>query len=151
MSRKYFTLLVVLSQLLLLGGLLARDVEEASLPPEFQSYPVDDASMLGGAFENIVSSEEFPNLLSVAVNVLTFVAAAGLCLGRRWGRSLYLLCFTATLLLGLTTPFFVGTRWAGTFFHLYGTTEGMIIALAYFSRLRRAFGPRRPPAAQALS
>ena len=137
MSRHTFRALVVLNQLFLFGGYFIREATDPLLPPELNiSF---EASVLQTAEGALFSAEQFPYYASQAVNLLTLIAAVGLCLGRRWGRSLYLACFVLALALTPLTPLYVDTSWTVMAGSLYGTTEGMILALAYFSSLRRTF------------
>ncbi|HEU4596259.1 MAG TPA: hypothetical protein VFS10_14070 [Pyrinomonadaceae bacterium] len=139
MTRQQFRLLVIFNQLLVFAGYMIRDLTDAQLPLDLQPYVLGDQSVLDGATGDSFFSGEFPYLLWRVIDVLTLAAAVGLCLGRRWSRTLYLACYITSLFAGLLTPFYVSTHWAGFVFMLYGTTEGMILALAYFSHLRRMF------------
>jgi hypothetical protein len=139
LTRQQFRLLVILNQSLVFAGYAIRDVTDAQLPLDLQPYAFGDASVLDGASGDSFFDGEFPYLLWRVIDVLTLAAAVGLCLGRRWGRTLYLACYVVSLFSVLLTPFYVSTHWPGFVFMLYGTTEGMILALAYFSHLRRMF------------
>lgn len=66
-------------------------------------------------------------------------ASVGLCLGHRWGRTLFLVTFVTALLTTPFTEFYLSTGWTAFVAYLAGMTEGMIIALAYFSPVRRMF------------
>ncbi len=141
MTKQQFRLLVVFNQLLLFGGYVVGDLSDAHLPPELQTQFVTGASVMDGSGGWPQTSEQYWYWLYLAVNLATLAAAAGLCLGRRWGRTLFLACYVIALGLALLTPVHAGaaTNWANLTYSLYGTTEGMILALAYFSHLRRMF------------
>lgn len=139
MSRRQFRLLVIFNQLLVFAGYAVRDITDAQLPPELLPYTFGDVSVFEGADGASFFSGQFTYLLWRAIDVLTLAAAVGLCLGRKWGRTLYLACYVTSLFAVLLTPFYVSAHWPGFVFMLYGTTEGMILALAYFSHLRRMF------------
>ena len=140
MTRQQFRLLVIANQLLLLAGYVVRDLTDVNLPPELQEYLVTSASVMDGTDTGLFFSDQNMFALWVVIDITGFAGAVGLCLGRRWGRTLYLACYLASLFAGLLVPFYASTHWPGFLFMLYGTTEGMILALAYFSHLRRMFG-----------
>ena len=139
MSRQQFRLLVIANQLLLFAGYVVRDLTDVYLPPELQEYLFTGRSVMDGAEAGDFFSEQNVYALWVVIDIVGIAGAVGLCLGRRWGRTFYLACYVSTLFAGLLTPFHVSSRWPGFIFLLYGTTEGMILALAYFSHLRRMF------------
>src|SRR5688500_3794629 len=139
MTRQQFRLLVIANQLLLFAGYVVRDLTDVNLPPEIQEYLVTSASVMDGTGTGALFSEQNIYLLWVAIDITGLAGAVGLCLGRAWGRTLFLACYVASLFAGLLVPFYASTRWPGFVFMLYGTTEGMILALAYFSHLRRMF------------
>ncbi len=139
MTRQQFRLLVIANQLLLFAGYVVRDLTDVYLPPELQQYFVTSGSVMDGMEAGVFFSEQNVYVLWVIIDIVGLVGAVGLCLGRRWGRTFYLTCYVATLFAGLLTPFYVSSSWPSFLFLLYGTTEGMILALAYFSHLRRMF------------
>jgi hypothetical protein len=139
MTRQQFRLLVFANQLLLFAAYVVRDQTNADLPPELQEYLFTGASVMDAADASLFFSEQNLDALWVVIDVATLAGAVGLCLGRGWGRTLYLACYVASLFAGLLTPFHASTNWPAFLFVLYGTTEGMILALAYFSHLRRMF------------
>lgn len=139
MTKQQFRLLVIANQLLLFAGYVVRDLTDVNLPPELQEYIFTSASVMDGTSPSLFFSEENFFLLWVAIDTTGLAGAVGLCLGRAWGRTLYLACFVASLFAGLLVPFYASTHWPGFLFMLYGMTEGMILALAYFSHLRRMF------------
>ncbi|HYN85327.1 MAG TPA: hypothetical protein VER32_08750 [Pyrinomonadaceae bacterium] len=137
MSRHQFRLLVVANQLLMLGGYFVRDASDAMLPPELLDYVGGGPSVVEGR-----TLVEWPYYFWLVLNLATLAAAVGLCLGRRWARTLYLACFVVSVPLPLLTPVYLDTAWTVLVGALYGATEGMILALAYFSHLRRMFDRR---------
>ncbi|HEX5706818.1 MAG TPA: hypothetical protein VFX96_05965 [Pyrinomonadaceae bacterium] len=140
MSRHQFRLLVVVNLLLLFGNHFVHDATLGLLPPELQDYAGGGPSLL---------EAQWPYYFMLGLDFLTVAAAVGLCLGRRWGRTLYLACFVVSISATLMSPFHFSTAWSSLVGALFGTTEGMILALAYFSHLRRMFERRgRPDDAQ---
>jgi hypothetical protein len=144
MTKQQFRFLVIANQLLLFAAYVVRDLTDVHLPPELQEYLVTSESVMDGADTSLFFSEQNLLVLWVFIDVMGLAGAVGLCLGRRWGRTLYLACYVASLFAGLLTPFYASTHWPGFLFMLYGTTEGMILALAYFSHLRRMFRRDEP-------
>ena len=141
MTRQQFRLLVVVNQILLFAYYPVGDLTDSLLPPELAGQFGMDASVMeghgGGSF-----SDDPLYLLSLGLSLLTLVAAVGLFFAKRWGRTLYLFALAAGLVLTASTPFYVNTGWTVAFGALYGTTEGMILGLVYFSHLRRMFERR---------
>ncbi|MBC7930354.1 MAG: hypothetical protein H7Z38_07265 [Rubrivivax sp.] len=139
MTRQQFRMLVVLNQSLLFGGYVVQGMTDASLPPELQ----DAFGVRGSDFNSLADSyslgDQLLYSLSYARDILMLLGAIGLCLGRRWGRMLYTISFIVAIISTPLWPFYVGTNWSVLLFALYDTTEGMILALVYFSHLRRMF------------
>ncbi len=142
MSRQQFRLLVVTSQILLFAMYPLGAVTDSLLAPELAGQLGIDPSVMEGE----AGAGPFPDdplyLLSLAVNFVTLVAAAGLFYGKRWGRTLFLVCFAASLVVIALTPVHVSAGLTAALGAIYGTLEGMILGLAYFSHLRRMFGRR---------
>lgn len=138
MTPQQFRLLVVVNQIFLFGGYVISEVTAPTLPPELQSYfTTMDSSVMESGLSG--SSAQVLYMLWIALDIANLIAAVGLCLGRRWGRTLFLACFIISVLGGLLSPPSLSSNWASMIFGLFTTTEGMIIALAYFSHLRRMF------------
>lgn len=137
-------MLVVLNVVLAFSATFVSHLAESSIPPELQSYFDSGVSVLEAENDSAFSLIYGWTAIYLSLDLLTVVAATGLCLGRRWGRTLFLLCFAVVVLL---TPFhgisISAGGWTSVFGFLRDTTEGMILALAYFSHLRRMF--ERPP------
>ena len=142
MTPQQFRLLVVCNQLLMFAGYVAQDMSDGSLPPELEVYAFSSLTVLERAYGE--AAGDLLYLFWRALDVLTVVAAVGLCIPQKWGRTLFLACFVTEVLTGfLVPPYFVSSMWPGFVFALYGTTEGMILALAYFSHLKRMFEDAR--------
>jgi hypothetical protein len=139
MSRHQFRLLVVINQLLVLGAIVVHEITDRSLPPELKSYLGIDESVLNAQIASVTPLSDVPYWLGTAIILTGLAASVGLCLGERWGRSLFLVTFAAALLTTPLTEFYLSTGWTAFVSYLVGTTEGMIIALAYFSPVRRMF------------
>lgn len=139
MSRNQFRLLVVLNQLLILASVVVQGVTDGSLPPELRSYLGIDESVLNAQITSVTPLTDVPYWLGNVILVAGLVAAFGLYLGKRWGRTLFLLTALTALLLTLLTPVYINTGWTAFVSYLVGTTEGMILGLAYFSHVKRMF------------
>jgi hypothetical protein len=132
-------MLVVLNQVLLFGAIVVQEITDRSLPPVFRSYLGIDDSVLNTQITSVTPLSDVPYWLGTVIIIMGVVAAVGLCFGKAWGRTLYLLTFLMSLLTTLLTEFYVNTGWTVFVSYLVGTTEGMILALAYFSHLKRMF------------
>jgi len=139
MTRQQFRLLLFVNQFLMVGLHVVSGMADGLLPPEFQG--ADSPSVFDPPLSPLTAPEQAPYLYTVAVDLLTLVAAAGLFAGRCWGRTLYLLCFVAIAASPLAPPFSVNTWWDGLVGYLYSVTQGAVLALVYFSHLRRMFEP----------
>lgn len=135
MTRSQFRLLVVINQLLILVSVAVQEVTDKSFPPELKSYLGIDESVLS------TQGTGFTGLHWVAWVIILagVIASVGLCFGKRWGRELYLLTCLTALCTTLTTPVHIYSAWTGFVSYLVGTTEGMILGLAYFSHVKRMF------------
>lgn len=142
MSRQQFRLLVVVSQILLFAMYPLGHIADSMLAPELAGQLGLDSSVMEGEGGPEPFFGDPLYLLSVAVNFATLAAAVGLFYGKRWGRTLYLACFAASILVTAFTPVYVNPGVTVAVGALYGTLEGMILGLAYFSHLRRMFERR---------
>ena len=138
MSRHQFRLLVVLHQLFVFASLIVYEMSVDTLPPELSSYLGVGGSVVEEPGGGNLSSG-FTDWLYYALLFLSVVASLGLFLFQRWGRVLFMFC---TILFVLTTPVYesyVSTGWSATLAYVATLFEGMIIALIFFSSLRRLF------------
>jgi hypothetical protein len=139
MSRNQFRLLVVVNQLLILLTIVVQDISDKSLPPELKSYFGMDESVLNTQVTSVSPLSDVPYWIGTALLFSGAVASVGLFLGKRWGRSLFLLTWLAMLLLTLSTEVYINTGWTSFVSYLVGTTDGMILGLVYFSHVKRIF------------
>ena len=139
MSRHQFRLFVVIKQLLVFGSIIVDEISYTSLPPELRSYLGLDNSVLNAQITSVTPLSDVPYWLGWLSLLTGVVASVGLCLAQRWGRTLYLATFLLALFLTLTTEFYLASGASSFVYYLAGTTEGMIIALVYFSPVRRLF------------
>lgn len=93
---------------------------------------------------------DVPYWLGNLLLVTGLVAAVGLCLEKRWARTLFVVTFAAGVISYPLTEFFVSSGWMAMFGYFAAVTEGMIIALAYFSPVKRMFEPLETEPAQPL-
>lgn len=139
MSRQQFRLLVVLSQFLFYGTMLTQSLTDGALPPELLDFVTAEPSLLDGGAGGDAPNAWLADVLLAVTSVASLIAAVGLCLGRAWGRRLFLVCFLLSFAPVALTPVYVDTSWTVLLASLYGASEGMILALVYFSHLRRMF------------
>jgi hypothetical protein len=140
MTRQQFQILVVLNQLLAFSVPVVQALTDGLLPPELHGFLGLDQSVLEDPAPS--TSDDVPGLLRTALMFGHVVASVGLCLGRRWGRTLLALCLFSDWLLVAFAPYFVDTPWTVLASYAFTITEGMVLGLAYFSHLRRLFEPR---------
>ena len=139
MSRHQFRFLVVANQLLSFGWWWVRDLSADAIPAELISYFEMDESVMGVPAGDGMFAGDLLYNISIILTFLCVVAAVGLCLAHRWGRNLFFFCFVVELSLSPLTPFYISTGWRSLVGYLYTITQGMILALMYFSHLRRMF------------
>lgn len=142
MSRQNFRLLVVINQILLFGIYFVQELTDRTLPPPLRDFLGLDGSVLDSEAGAAPFLDTLPYYFDLAFVFASLVGAVGLCLGRRWGRTIYFLSFVGSVLVTPLSPFHVSTGWTSLVSSLFGTTEGMILALAYFSHLKRMFESR---------
>ena len=134
MTRSQFRFLVVINQLLVLLVLFVQRITDKTLPPELKSYFGIDQSVFEAQ-----AGIGFFDIWGPLILVAGVIASIGLCFGKKWGRSLYLLTAVASIAGTLVGGIYVDTGWTVFVGSLAGTTEGMILGLAYFSHIRRMF------------
>ena len=137
MSRNQFRLLVVINQLLVLASFVVREITDRSLPPELRSYIGIDQSVLNP--QSVMPLSDGPYWVGMAIVFIALIASFGLYLGKRWGRTLFLLMSVAALLSTLLTEVYIDAGWTVFVSYLLSVTDGMILGLAYFSHIRRMF------------
>lgn len=137
MSRSQFRMLVVINQLLVLLGMFVQRITDPSLPPELKNYLGIDQSVLAPQISTPLT--DFSAWLPTVILVVGVVAALGLCFGKGWGRTLFLLATITNVVSALWWGLYVDTGWTVFVGSLIGITEGMILALIYFSHVKRMF------------
>lgn len=139
MSRQQFRLLVVFNQLLFYGTVLVQGFTDAALPEELLDFVLAEPSLLDGGSGADSSAAWWAETLFMVTAIASLVASVGLCFGRAWGRRLFLVCFILLYVPVVLTPVYVDTGWTILVGSLNCTTTGMILALVYFSHLKRMF------------
>lgn len=139
MSRQQFRILIVVEQLLVFAILLVRGVTDQMIPPELKDYLGISQSVLSAQIGNDYFYNDALYLIDKVLMLVGLIGAVGLCSGRRWGRTLFLFRYVASLLTAPLIDFSFDTGWTVMVGYLASTLEGMILALAYFSHLRRMF------------
>ena len=139
MSRSQFRLLIVINQLLFFGSVAVQEVTDKSLPPELKSYLGIDSSVLNPLVVDAGLLTDVPYILGNLLLLTGLIASVGMCFGKKWGRSLYLVTFVAALAMTFMTDVNISTAWTSFVLYLATFTEGMILGLAYFSHVRRMF------------
>ena len=142
MTRQQFQILVVVNQLLGFAVLVAQALTDHLLPPELHGFLGLDRSVLEDD-PAVTRFGDLTDLLSTALVIVHVVSSVGLCLGRRWGRTLFAFRLLVEVVLVAFYPFYVTTAWTAMCSYAFGISEGMVLGLVYFSHLRRLFAPRR--------
>lgn len=139
MSRQHFQLLVVCYQLGAISLYIVTPLTDHLLPPELKAYlGVEEGVLADGPDFSLVFQDRIW-FFTVCNSVLLFIASLGLFLFKEWGRQLFVL---STVFLLLLTPVggpFVTTGWTALVATLVGISEGMILALIYFTPLSQEF------------
>lgn len=137
MSRSNFQILVAVSQVLALGAVVVQYLTESTLPAELLGYLSDYETILipdrYSAFELL---SDFGFLVHTFLGLLT---AVGLILFRPWGRPVLLVYVGMELILAVLTGHYISTGWTVLVGYLCSLTEGAILALVYFSPIRKMF------------
>ena len=136
MSRHAFKLLVVGNQILLLAYTLLDEMTKNAFS--------EDESVFVTESSNWPPLSDVPYWLGWILLVTGLIAAVGLCLEKRWGRTLFAAMIVGVVISTPMTEFYVSWGWASLFAYLSSVTDGMIIALAYFSPVKRIFEPSEP-------
>ena len=110
---------------------------ESSLPPELLGYlSAYETILIPDRYSVLEALTNIPFLLQTLLGIL---GAVGLILFKVWGRPVFLVYIAATLLVTVLTGPHVNTGWSVFFGYLAALTEGVTIALMYFSPIRKCF------------
>ena len=139
MTRHQFRILIVFNQLCSFGWFLVEEAASVLIPEELRGHFGLDQSVLGASADYNQSLEDLIYTIFIGLVFLTVLGAAGMCFGRNWGRRLYLFCVVAGVVLTPLTPYYIAPGWGGLVSYLYTITTGALLALVYFSPVRRMF------------
>ena len=138
MLRRNFQILVAASQILTLGTVVVQYVTESSLPPELLGYLSDyETILIPDRLSIIELSTNIPFLVQTFLGIL---AAIGLILFRTWGRPVYLVYIAAELIITVLAGPYISTGWTVFVGYVSSIREGVILALMYFSPVRKMLG-----------
>lgn len=138
--RRNFQTLVVVHQLLVFAAMVVQSVTDGWLPPELQGHLGLDRSLLDEAQGDEPPFEAARALWWVLMPA-SLAASAGVLFFRRWGRTLFVAVAAVGVLLVPIGGLYVDVGWTVMVSSLAGLCEGALIALMYFSPLRRLFVP----------
>ena len=111
-------------------------VEAPRLPPELQSYAIDEA------LEPTTAADSATGVFAVVWLVASFAASAGMFICAHWARIAYLVTgLLGCLLMALLEPA-VTSPWSTAADTLVHGLVGFAVCLAYWSPAARAFGRR---------
>lgn len=139
MTRHKFRFLVLFNQLCSFGWYLAEEAAQGAIPEELRAVFGLDQSVLATPADYDTAYGDLPYTVFVGVTLLGAVGAAGMCLGRNWGRRLFVFCLAIEVALTPLTPYSIATGWGGFVSYLHSISAGMVLALVYFSPVRRMF------------
>jgi hypothetical protein len=142
--RRNFQILVAVSQILTIGIVVVQYLTESSLPPELLGYLGDYETILIPDRLSII--ELLTNIPFLIQTLLGILAATGLILFRTWGRPVYLVYIAAGLVITVLAGPYITTGWTAFIGYISSLTEGLILALLYFSPIRKMFGITEPSA-----
>ena len=134
MSRRNFQILVAGSQILVIGIVVVQYVTDSSLPAELR---VHGTLLIPDRYAIIELLTDIPFVIQT---LLGLFAAVGLILFRTWGRPVFLVYVVTELVVVLLTGPHVSTSWTAFLGYIYSIAEGVILALIYFSPIRKMFG-----------
>jgi hypothetical protein len=132
----------VFHQCLIFATLIVQSVTDSWLYPEMRGFLGLESSVLDDT-QDAASPNQVMHTIWWGERLISLVASAGLIFFRRWGRRLFVVVSAVSVLL---TPFgglYVDVGWTVLVGSVAGIIEGMIIALMYFSPLRKMFRWRR--------
>ena len=137
MTRRHFQILVVVWQLFILGYLAVDYATELPLPVELSGDPSTYASVL--------DQDRYP-MMEMAYDAafwthifIGLLAAIGLVLFRAWGRTALVVYLIFGLVITPASGLYMTTGWSTLVGYLCSLIEGGIVALAYFSPIRKMF------------
>jgi hypothetical protein len=136
--KRNFQTLVVLYQFLIFASVILQSLTDNWLSPEMRSYLGLESSVLDNA-EDAASPSLTMYKLWWAVTLTGLSASVGVVLFRPWGRILFVVVSVVSLLLVPFTELYVDVGWTVMVGSVAAIIEGMIIALMFFSPLRRLF------------
>jgi hypothetical protein len=131
MSRHTFKLLVVGNQILLFAFTLMTEMTHNAFTEDESVFVTEESSW--PPFSDV------SYWLGWIFLVTGLIAAVGICLEQRWARTLFSLTIAAAIISMPLTEFYVSWGWASLVGYLSAASEGMIIALMYFSPVKRMF------------
>lgn len=137
MLRRNFQITVAFSQILAIGVVVVQYLTESSLPPELLGYLSIYETILIPDRQSAL--ELLTNIPFLIQTLLGIMAAVGLILFRTWGRPVFLVYVAAELVLSLLTGPHVNTGWTVFVGYICSLAEGGILALMYFSPIRKMF------------
>ena len=114
---------------------------ESSLPPEILGYLADYETIL--IPDRLSFIELLTNIPFLVQTLLGILAAIGLILFRTWGRPVYLVYIAAALVITVLAGPYITTGWTAFIGYISSLTEGLILALMYFSPIRKMFGAQK--------
>jgi hypothetical protein len=135
--RRNFQIIVAFSQILAIGTIVVKYVTESSLPPELLGYLNNYETILIPDKQSVL--ELLTNIPFLIHTLLGILAAVGLILFRTWGRPVFLVYIFAGLVVSLLTGPHIDTGWTVFVGYVCSITEGVILALIYFSPIRKMF------------
>lgn len=136
--KRNFQTLVVSHQLLLFATLMVQSATNEWLDPELRSFLGVESSIMEGPAAS-GTEHLLQDALWWTITLLSLLASVGVILFRRWGRRLFLVVTVASLLTVPLTGLYVDVGLTVMVASAAALIEGMIVALMYFSPLRKAF------------
>ena len=136
--RRNFQTLVVFHQFLIFASVVVKSITDDWLAPDVRGSLEVESSILDDA-QDEPPPGQMMHTLWWAVTIIGMLASAGVLFFRPWGRTLFVAVSLVSLLLIPFGGLYVDTAWTVLVGSAAGLIEGMIIALMYFSPLRRMF------------
>src|SRR5687767_7367617 len=136
--KRNFQTLVVFHQVLIFSSAVVQSVTDSWLTPVMRAFLGVETSLLDDE-QGVASSGQTLYILRWAVTLIGLFASAGVPWFRAWGRTLFVFVSFVSLLVIPFSEFYVDAGWTVLVGAAAGIIEGMLIALMYFSPLRRVF------------